>query len=104
MIRSMLILAALAAALPAQDFDGLKRLAQQDGEDKAYRKGRSALDAGRWEEAITAFSDSAALKGTAADGALYWKAYAQNRAGQRDAALATLAGIAPAISFQPLVE
>jgi len=104
MIRSMFILAALAASLPAQDLKGLARFdfqAQQSagqaqpgaGEDKDYRRGRSALDAGRWEDAIAAFSDSAARKGAAADGALYWKAYAQNRAGQRDAALGTLAAL-----------
>jgi HEAT repeat protein len=97
MIRSMFILAALAAGLPAQDLNGLMRLsfqAQQGaGEDGDYRRGRSALDASRWEDAIAAFSDSAARKGAAADGALYWKAYAQNRAGQRDAALATLAAL-----------
>ena len=94
MIRSIFFLAALAAALPAQDIDRLVRLsfqAQQGaGEDRDYRRGRGALDAGRWEDAIAAFSDSAGRKGAVADGALYWKAYAQNRAGQRDAALATL--------------
>jgi HEAT repeat protein len=97
MIRSMLILAALAASLPAQDLNGLAGLGfqaqQSTGEDKDYRRGRTALDAGRWEDAIAAFSDSAARKGAAADGALYWKAYAQNRAGQRDAALATLGAL-----------
>ena len=97
MIRNIFVLAALAAVLPAQELDGLRGLsfqAQQGaGEDKDYRRGRSALDAGRWEDAIAAFSDSAARKRAAADGALYWKAYAQNRAGQRDAALATLAAL-----------
>src|SRR5580658_343575 len=104
MIRSMFVLAALGAALPAQDLNGPQRLdfqsqqgpgqAQQGaGEDKDYRRGRTALDKSRWEDAIAAFSDSAARKGAAADGALYWKAYAQNRAGQRDAALATLAAL-----------
>jgi HEAT repeat protein len=102
MIRSMLILAALATALPAQDFNGplgfqaqpgAGQAPQSAGEDKDYRRGRTALDASRWEDAIAAFSDSAARKGAAADGALYWKAYAQNRAGQRDAALATLAAL-----------
>ena len=102
MIRSMLILAALATALPAQDFNGplgfqaqpgAGQAPQSAGEDKDYRRGRTALDASRWEDAIGAFSDSAARKGAAADGALYWKAYAQNRAGQRDAALATLAAL-----------
>ncbi len=94
MIRSMFLLAALAAALSAQDLNGLMRLsfqAQQGaGEDQDYRRGRSALDTARWDDAITAFSASAARKGAVADGAVYWKAYAENRAGQRDAALATL--------------
>jgi len=94
MIRSIFILAALASALPAQDLDSLMRFSfqapQSTSQDRDYRRGRSALDAGRWEDAIAAFNDSAARKGADADGALYWKAYAQNRAGQRDAALATL--------------
>ncbi len=99
MIRSMFIVAALAAALSAQDLNGPMRLsfqAQQGaGEDQDYRRGRKALDAGRWEDAIAAFSASAARArlGAAADGALYWKAYAQNRSGQRDAALGTLAAL-----------
>ncbi len=97
MIRSIFLLAALAATLPAQELSGLAGLGFQAqpsaGEDKDYRRGRTALDAGRWDDAIAAFSDSAARKGAAADGALYWKAYAQNRAGQRDAALATVAAL-----------
>lgn len=99
MIRSMFLLAALAAASSAQDLNGLMRLSfqvqQGAGEDKDYRRGRQALDAGRWEDAIAAFSESAARArlGAAADGALYWKAYAQNRSGQRDAALGTVAAL-----------
>lgn len=97
MIRSMFILAALAAALSAQDLNGLMRLSfqaqQGSSEDKDYRRGRKALDGGHWEDAIAAFSDSAARKGAVADGALYWKAYAQNRSGQREAALGTLAAL-----------
>ena len=56
MIRSMLILAALATALPAQDFNGplgfqaqpgAGQAPQSAGEDKDYRRGRTALDASR---------------------------------------------------------
>jgi hypothetical protein len=60
-------------------------------DDPQYDQGASALDASRWEDAVRIFSKVAENKGTRADGALYWKAYAQNKLGQRDAALATLA-------------
>jgi HEAT repeat protein len=60
------------------------------GEDSLYDRGAGALDAGRWEDAIGIFSKVADAKGNRADGALYWKAYAQNKLGQRDASLATL--------------
>ena len=71
---------------------GLALQAQQPGiEDSDYRAGRQALDASRWDDAIAAFDRSAARKGPVADAALYWKAYAQNRAGRRDQALATIA-------------
>ena len=60
-------------------------------DDPQYDRGASALDAGRWDEAVGIFSKVAEGKGSRADGAMYWKAYAQNKLGQRDAALATLA-------------
>ena len=49
------------------------------------------MDAGRWDRAVEAFARVAAMKGTRADGALYWKAYSQDRVGQRAEALATIA-------------
>ena len=39
------------------------------------------------------FSELAQTKGAQTDAALYWKAYAQNRLGKRDAALATIADL-----------
>jgi len=60
-------------------------------DDPQYDQGSRALDAGHWEEAANIFSKVAEKKGPRADGALYWKAYSQNKLGQRDAALATLA-------------
>jgi hypothetical protein len=60
-------------------------------DDPQYDQGASALDANRWDDAVRIFSKVAENKGSRADGALYWKAYAQNKLGQRDAALATLA-------------
>ena len=58
--------------------------------DQAY----SQMDAGRWDRAVEAFARVAAMKGTRADGALYWQAYSQDRIGQRAEALATIAELA----------
>jgi HEAT repeat protein len=61
--------------------------------DRNYDRGTRALDDGRWDEARQIFGEIAAAKGQRADGALYWKAYAENRLGRRDDALATLAAL-----------
>lgn len=62
-------------------------------EDERYDHGTEALDEGAWDEAIAAFGDVVAAKGRRADGALYWKAYATNKRGQREAALGLLADL-----------
>jgi ribosomal protein L10 len=72
--------------------------AQESREDSDYRSGRKALDNAQWDQAIAAFDASAARKGSAADAALYWKAYALNRAGRRDQALATIDALRQAYS------
>jgi hypothetical protein len=59
--------------------------------DDAYEEATDALDEERWDRAIAQFDRVASQKSKRADGALYWKAYAQNRKGQRAEALATLA-------------
>jgi tetratricopeptide (TPR) repeat protein len=69
------------------------RTVRAGSEDRAYDAGSRALDAGRWDEALEHFTQVADRKGDRADGALYWKAYAQNRLGRRDEALATIAAL-----------
>jgi tetratricopeptide (TPR) repeat protein len=59
--------------------------------DALYERGQMALELRRWEEAIKHFGQVAAAGGPRADGALYWKAYALNKLGRRDEALAALA-------------
>lgn len=59
-------------------------------EDALYKRAIKALNEGQWERAIAYFSEIAGRKGKRAEGSLHWKAYAQNRLGQRDEALATL--------------
>jgi len=63
---------------------------QDSRAEDAYQKGTKALDERRYDKAIEAFSEVARLKGSRTDGALYWKAFAQNKQGQRTEALATI--------------
>jgi HEAT repeat protein len=63
---------------------------QDSQEDRYYERGTSALQENRWDRAVEAFSEAVKLGGRRVDGALYWKAYAQNKQGQRAEALTTL--------------
>jgi TolA-binding protein len=58
-----------------------------------YDRGLSALQQGRYDEAITAFDAIISRKGARTDGALYWKAFAESRLARADASLATLAAL-----------
>jgi tetratricopeptide (TPR) repeat protein len=71
--------------------DTARRDKDDDSEDRFYDCGRRALDESQYDRAVDYFTRAVAVKGTRADGALYWKAYAQDRLGQRTEALATLA-------------
>jgi tetratricopeptide (TPR) repeat protein len=59
--------------------------------DSAYSAGTRALDQHKYDEAVQRFDSAIAQDPERADGALYWKAYALNREGKRDEALAALA-------------
>jgi HEAT repeat protein len=65
-------------------------------QNELYDEGQEALDEAEWDDAVRAFSRFAELKGPRADAALYWKAYAQNRLGQRPESLQTIAELAKA--------
>ncbi len=58
-----------------------------------YDDGREALDEDRYDQAEEKFSELAEMNGPQTDAAFYWKAYAENKLGRRDTALATLAGL-----------
>jgi HEAT repeat protein len=64
---------------------------ERDRQQELYERGREALDEDHYERATEAFDELAKRNGPQTDAALYWKAYAENRQGKRDAALATLA-------------
>ena len=65
--------------------------ARRDREDQMYEEGQDALEEARWQRAIERFTSVAAAKGSKADAALYWKAYALDKLGQKADALAVAA-------------
>lgn len=78
----------------ARDREQEKREREQERlerQSELYEDGREALDDDRYERAESTFNQLAQLNGPQTDAALYWKAYAENRQGKRDSALATVA-------------
>jgi tetratricopeptide (TPR) repeat protein len=65
----------------------------EDRNNEIYRSGTSAIDDHRYERGIENMDRVIAAKWARADGAYYWKAYALNKLGKRDDALAALAEI-----------
>jgi HEAT repeat protein len=63
----------------------------RDRDQELYEDGREALDEDHYDRAASSFAELAKRNGPQTDAALYWEAYAQNRQGKRDAALATIA-------------
>ncbi|HKW35002.1 MAG TPA: HEAT repeat domain-containing protein [Candidatus Acidoferrum sp.] len=84
-----------------RDREQEKRDREQEARDRAqekaerleelYDEGHEALDEDRYEQAEAKFKMLADMNGPRTDAALYWKAYAENRLGKREAALTTLA-------------
>src|SRR5947209_12923448 len=67
-----------------------RELEKRDREQELYDNALEAVDEARWEKAAAKFDKVSKGGGPRADAALYWKAYAFNRLGRRDDALATL--------------
>jgi tetratricopeptide (TPR) repeat protein len=65
-------------------------LKEAQRELELYAKGTAALDTARYEKALEAFAEAAALKGAKADSALYWKAFAEYKVQALQAALESL--------------
>jgi HEAT repeat protein len=61
--------------------------------EELYDDGREALDDEKYEQAREKFSELAKANGPQTDVALYWQAYAEQRLGQRQIALATIADL-----------
>ena len=65
-------------------------LKEAQREIELYAKGTAALDTARYEKALEAFAEAAALKGLKADSALYWKAFSEYKVQAMQAALESL--------------
>ena len=98
MIRHYALAFALTGILSAQErldwpssFTENFQARSEGFKDADYQRGKQALDARQWDQAIQSFELAASHRGAVADAALYWKAYAQNRVGRRQEALSTLA-------------
>jgi len=61
--------------------------------DELYSDGREALDEDRYDRAADKFSELASMSGPQTDAAMYWKAYAENKLGKKESALATIADL-----------
>lgn len=64
---------------------------EKDRENRIYDEAQRYMDRREWDRAIERFGDVVSAKGSRADGALYWKAYSQYRAGQRAESLTSIA-------------
>ena len=87
-------MSAMTARLRAsQDALMLQARSRSGRGDAAYDAGARALDDRKYDEAVRRFTTVIDNKEPRADGALYWRAYALNRIGRRDEALASIAAL-----------
>jgi tetratricopeptide (TPR) repeat protein len=63
---------------------------RESNDDRLYESGQRALDRNQWDAALENFTEVASHGGPRADGSLYWKAYALNKLGRRDEAIAAI--------------
>jgi hypothetical protein len=96
-ITSIFLTAVLASAAPVVFAAEIAQPAlitddaAQAKDSSLYADGTKAIDEGRWSDAVDLFSRAAQQGGDRAEGALYWKAYAENKEGQPARALETCA-------------
>ena len=67
-----------------------ERTEREERESDLYDEGTDSIDDENWEDAVKTFTKVAEMKGSRADGALYWTAYALNKLGRRAEALKTV--------------
>ena len=73
-----------------RDREAEMREREREREAQWYSEGQNAADDYRWDRALNFFNRVIEVKGSKQDAAMYWKAFSQNRLGQRTEALATI--------------
>lgn len=71
-----------------------ERERDRERELREYDRAQRALEEAEWTAAVARFQAVADMTGVRADGALYWKAYALDKLGQRAEALTAIADLA----------
>jgi HEAT repeat protein len=66
---------------------------RSERETDLYEEGTDHIDDEEWDKAVRTFKDVAEMKGSRADGALYWMAYALAKSGRSSEALQTIEGL-----------
>ena len=80
----------------AGDREQDRKSAEQDRQAQQqdlYDEAREALEEGQYAQAAKKFQELTQQKGAQVDAALYWLAYAENKQGKRDAALAAIGNL-----------
>jgi tetratricopeptide (TPR) repeat protein len=85
--------AAAQAAAPSSSFLEEQSAATDKAreEEEVYTSGQDALGEGEYEDAIKAFDSVIKMHGRKVDAAMYWKAYALKKAGNKPQALSVIA-------------
>jgi len=85
----------LRDGMPAMRLDIQDRpfamMSGQDSESSSYSSGLSLIQSRQYDQAVVRFDRAIAQKGSHADGAWYWKAFAQYKLGKSEDALASIA-------------
>lgn len=95
-LLSLACAASSVAARAVQEVPAASFLEQQSAdkanahEEELYSSAKDALDDNEYDKAIRQFDEVVKLHGRKADGALYWKAYALNKNGNKAQALTTI--------------
>ena len=89
-LHTLAPLAAHATPAPSTESAADERA---ERESDLYEEATDAIDEEHWEDAIRNFTRVAEMKGSKADGAIYWTSYALNKLGRRAEALKTIDGL-----------
>ena len=83
---------ALQSDVPSSNFlDPQSANDKAHEEEDAYVVAQDALKQGHYDDAISGFESVVKMRARRADAAMYWKAYALNKAGEKEQALTTIA-------------